>query len=199
MISNLLWATALGIWTFAATNIDDLVVLAAFFSEPDYQPQQVVIGQYIGFTTLLVISLICAQLAFFIPAQYLGLLGVFPIGLGIKELLARREDELESVAPKIPSSRRANILAVASITIADCGDNIAIYVPLFATRSILETGIIAVTFMLLTGCLLLWAYYIVSHHSWRVPIRRIGTRVFPWVLIALGIYIMGGSIIPLLS
>lgn len=41
---------------FLATNLDDMFLLAAFFAHPKFQTREVVLGQYLGFITLLVVS-----------------------------------------------------------------------------------------------------------------------------------------------
>lgn len=49
-----------GVTVFAATNIDDLVILTIFFSQvnPTFHQRHITLGQYLGFTALLSISLL---------------------------------------------------------------------------------------------------------------------------------------------
>jgi cadmium resistance protein CadD (predicted permease) len=46
-----------GTIAFAATNLDDILFLTVFFSQTDHK-WQVVVGQYLGFTALMLVSLI---------------------------------------------------------------------------------------------------------------------------------------------
>lgn len=43
---------------FSATNIDDIIILLLFFSQisATFRPQNIVVGQYLGFTILLILS-----------------------------------------------------------------------------------------------------------------------------------------------
>ena len=53
----------IGISAFVATNIDDLFILMLFFSSPNFQKGQVVIGQYLGIGMLVIISTVGSLLA----------------------------------------------------------------------------------------------------------------------------------------
>jgi cadmium resistance protein CadD (predicted permease) len=87
--------------------------------------------------------------------------------------------------------RYGQVVAVTFVTIANGGDNIAVYTPSFAVRSGIETSVMVAVFALMTA--FLWcaiARWLVSHRTIGAPIRRYGHRVLPFVLIGLGILIM---------
>ena len=85
--------------SFASTNIDDIFVLMVFFSQVDAQMKKhhIIVGQYLGISTLLFISILGSIGLNLIPQQYTGLLGVIPILLGIKEWLKYRKDKKEAM------------------------------------------------------------------------------------------------------
>ena len=75
---------------FAATNIDDIVVLTVLFlasSRGKPRPWQIVAGQYLGFITLVVISVIAALGLTIVPDEWVGFLGLIPLGIGIWTLI----------------------------------------------------------------------------------------------------------------
>ena len=75
---------------FAATNIDDIVVLTVLFlasSRGKPRPWQIVAGQYLGFITLVVISVIAALGLTIVPDEWVGFLGLIPLGIGIWTLV----------------------------------------------------------------------------------------------------------------
>jgi cadmium resistance protein CadD (predicted permease) len=76
-----------GIAAFVSTNIDDLLILMAFFATPRFLPFQIVLGQYIGMGSLIAVSLLGLLIALVVPVNLIGLIGLFPIAIGIKELL----------------------------------------------------------------------------------------------------------------
>jgi cadmium resistance protein CadD (predicted permease) len=85
----------------------------------------------------------------------------------------------------------SHILTVAAVTIANGGDNIGTYIPLFATMSAPERGMIVALFLVLTVLWFAGASLLVRHRRARASIWRYGQRSLPWVLIGLGFYIMG--------
>lgn len=179
--------------TFASTNIDDIFVLLGFFADPKFRLRQIVIGQYLGIAALYGVSAVASFLVLVIPAAYIGLLGLAPIYFGLKRLWEfwngietgdNPEDHEKA------SVGHGNIVAVALVTIANGGDNISIYTPLFATRSAYEILTIGCIFAVLTAVWLWAAHSLVNHPKLGAPIRRHGHRVVPFILIALGILIL---------
>ncbi len=177
---------------FGVTNIDDLVLLSVLFADRQLRPRHVVAGQFIGVTALVGVSGLGALVAMAIPPGWTSLLGVVPLGLGIYKLggLKKRSDAGErspQVAPKA-----AQILAVAGVTIANGGDNIGVYVPLFASGR----GALAIyvpVFTAMTGLWCIAGYALVNNRPFGSRLRRYGHVLLPFVLIALGIHILGGA------
>src|SRR5438132_6267703 len=87
-----------GAIAFSATNIDDIVFLTIFFSQASRR-WHVVIGQYLGFTALVLISLIGFFGGQVLPHGWLRLFGIAPIAIGIKKLFPKRDDHLPRAGP----------------------------------------------------------------------------------------------------
>ena len=179
----------LAVVVFASTNIDDLFVLVGFFAEKNLRAHDVVIGQYAGITALSVIAAIAGLISLVIPPAYIGLLGLAPIGIGIRKLynLVRNQKTEPPVTGTAGNGRR---LSVAAITIANGGDNIAVYTALFATCEGFDLAVIGIVFAVLTGLWCLIAHWLVNHRSLGVPIRAHAHRVVPFLLVGLGILII---------
>ena len=193
----------LAVVLFASTNVDDLVVLIAFFANSRFRARDIVAGQYAGTAVLFIVSAAGALLSLVIPEAYLGLLGIFPILVGIGKLLELRHDRAEATPAKglvATAGSHGNIASVALVTIANGGDNIGVYIPSFAVHSGSQVAIIAVVFVAMTALLCLLAHWMVSHPRLGAPLRRYGHILAPLVLIALGILIIynAGSIPSLL-
>ena len=74
-------------------------ILTLFFSQvtKTFRRWHIVAGQYLGFTALVLISLIGFAGSLIIPRPWIGLLGIAPILLGVRGWLNRtKEDEKES-------------------------------------------------------------------------------------------------------
>src|ERR1017187_7630608 len=70
---------------FASTNVDDFLVLIFLFSR-GIRFRTVVLGQYLGFLAILLLSLLCALFAQTLPRIWIGLLGLVPVTVGILAL-----------------------------------------------------------------------------------------------------------------
>ena len=176
---------------FATTNIDDLVVLLAFFADRRFSPRQVVAGQFLGITTLVGTSLLLAAAALALPAAWVGLLGVLPILLGVRKLLQLRADrEGEDEPTASPQRGRSDVLAVAGVTVANGGDNLGVYTPVFA---VLEPGELLTTVLVFAAMTATWCaagYALVAAPLIGGRIRRLGHVLLPFVLMAVGLLVL---------
>ena len=181
--------TALAVTVFAATDVDDLFVLLSFFADRKFRTFQVVAGQYLGFATLVAISLVASLVSLVLAPAYVGLLGLFPILMGLKKLYdawrGTGDDEID-----VPAAGLGNVLAVAAVTVANGGDNIGIYTPLFATSTRAEIGIIVLVFAVMVAIWLVFAHWLVNHPALGAPIRRYGHWLVPFALMAIGLSIL---------
>jgi len=191
-----------GIAAFVSTNIDDLFILMVFFANPRFPVSQIVLGQYIGMGSLISVSLLGSLIALVVPRNLIGLIGLFPIAIGIKELLELRKksnnnDDKDNEEPHKQRLQRSKkiaaylpFLTVAAVTFSG-GEEIGIYASLFATNNEVSQIITLVSvIMVLTGFWCGLANYLVNHSFLADHFRRIGARVLPFVLIGLGIYIL---------
>jgi cadmium resistance protein CadD (predicted permease) len=191
----------IGTIAFVATNIDDLLILIAFFANSHYPLRQIVLGQYAGMSALLAISILGSLIALIVPNNLIGLIGIFPIAIGIKELLELlkndNNNEEESANHQPPRSRRRRrltaylpFLTVAALTFSG-GEEIGVYTSVFATyHEVSEIIIIVLAVMVLTGLWCMIAYWLVNHPISASSIKRIGTVALPFILIGLGVYIL---------
>jgi cadmium resistance transport/sequestration family protein len=184
----------LGIAVFVSTNIDDIFVLILFFADAKFAVWQVILGQFVGIGFLVAVSVVGALVALSIPAEIIGLMGLLPIGIGVKKLLdlRRAKDEAEEgkmAAPRLNTSG-LRFVTVATVTIANGGDNIGVYVPLFATSTTGEIAVLVLVWMLLVAAWCWAGYALVKRSFLGDTIRRVGNRLLPFILIGLGLYIL---------
>jgi cadmium resistance protein CadD (predicted permease) len=180
---------------FAWTNVDDLFVLLGFFSDPRVHARQVVVGQYIGIGVLYGVSVLASLLSIVVPRAYIGLLGLAPIFLGVTRLYSlwrgTRADQAGLDDHAAASARAGrNVLTVAMATVANGGDNISVYTPLFATHSPVEVAATGLVFAIMTALWCFLGHWLVHHPALGIPIRRYGVRTLPFLLIGFGILIL---------
>lgn len=197
-MTSLLIAISTGITAFIATNLDDIVVLMLLFSQVNtvFRRRHIVAGQYLGFTALVLASLPGFFGGMLIPQTWIGVLGVVPLAIGISRLLNRDPDEdaldLPEASPRF-AFFSSQACSIAAITFANGGDNIGIYVPLFAGCTLESLLVILAVFLSLVG---LWCY--TAYRLTDVPViaevlTRYGSFLVPVVLMGLGLMILNES------
>ena len=205
MAAGFLEVLGVGIAAFVVSNIDDLFILIVFFAKRDFPPSQIILGQYVGMGLLIGLGLVGSLIALVIPRNLIGLVGIFPIAIGIKELIVLRkhsDDDSNNAddrhdTPKWQSRRRNRLttsylpfLMVATITFSG-GEEIGIYTSVFAIYNDLSEIIIIISLVVvLTGVWCVIAACLVNHTFLANRFRRIADNALPFVLIALGIYVL---------
>ena len=180
------------ILAFASTNIDDMIVLTLFFGDKRYKPSDIYFGQYLGIMVLIGVSVTGSLIGNFIDGKYIGLLGLFPIYLGIRQIiqLVKGGDDDNRVTQKGETNSKTGILSVATVTIANGGDNIGTYVPLFAPLTTFNKSIMIAVFLVLVFIWLTIARYLTTHPLMVKTISTYGHIITPIVLCLLGIFIL---------
>jgi cadmium resistance protein CadD (predicted permease) len=192
-MAELLTTTFIAVSIFAATNIDDIFILIAFFSNPNFRKKEIILGQFLGMGILTGLSLTLSLIAIVVPANYLRFFGVFPLLLGMFNLWKILNPTTLIDNDDIKLRSRFNVLSVGLVTIANGGDNLGVYVPVFATRSNFEVIIVTSIFLMMTAVWCWASYYFVKHPFWGHTIRKYGSISLPFVLIGLGLLILLGS------
>jgi len=187
----------IGIVSFIASNIDDTFVLMLLFSSLRFQTRHIVIGQFIGIGVLTIISALGALIALVLPPFFIALMGLIPIAIGIKRLLEYYERNKRTDTNKNIQDKGKNLisfLAVSGITIANGGDDVGVFTPLFAKyNTVVEVSTLVAIFMGLTVVWCTFTYYFVNHPVIATRIRQIGDIITPFVLIGLGLYILADA------
>lgn len=203
-----------------ATTFDDTLYLTGFFSEVDrtFRPRHVVVGELLGFTVLLAISLLGYAIGLALTPSIVGLLGILPILIGIHNLwdLAREHTTPERDQQEIPTSFRRNrsrispgfpsrrlslwellrdrqTYDVALVSISNGSNNLSIYIPLFASLSLAK---IFVVIPVLYGFIATWlslAYALTRLPRISLVLNRYARTFFPFILIWLGFRILSDS------
>lgn len=203
-----------------ATTFDDTLYLTGFFGEVDrsFRPRHVVVGELLGFTVLLAISLIGYALGLALSKSLVGLLGILPILIGINNLweLLREQGKPDPdqeggktsfrktqsrISPGFPSRRLTlwellrdrQTYDVALVSISNGSNNLSIYIPLFASLSLAK---ILVVVPVLYGFIIIWlslAYALTRLPGISLVLNRYARIFFPFILIWLGFRILSDS------
>ena len=198
-MSGLVTAIPTGVTAFIVTNIDDLAILTLFFTQVNatFRCRHIFIGQYLGFSALIIASLPGFFGGLIVPQPWIGLLGSMPIAIGINSLLKREEDSSEEVKENTGQSEQSPIASfspqtysVAAVAFANGSDNIGIYVPLFASSTLESLLVILGVFFLLVGVWCYAAYQLTRLGTIANVLTRYSNTLVPFVLIGLGVLIV---------
>jgi cadmium resistance protein CadD (predicted permease) len=180
-------ATAL----FVGTNLDDIVVLAVLnaSARADGRPKvwHIWAGQYVGIAILVGVSMLAALGLTILPDNRAWLLGLVPLGLGVYKLGA-------SLRARSSGERRSPAVAtglggIIAVTVANGGDNVAAYTPVFRTSTPGDIAVIVAVFALGVALWCVAGSWLVTHRRITEAVRRWGHWIIPSVFIAIGVYI----------
>ena len=127
-------------------------------------------------------AMLCARGLTALPEQYLRLLGLVPVLLAVRLWRSREEEEAEPAA--------AGILATAMLTLANGGDNLGIYIPLFVGFSLWELAAAGLVFAVLCGLWCLLACGLATRPGVQRVIDRHKGWLVPVVFLLLGLSIL---------
>lgn len=189
-MENIFTYVIIAITTFAITNIDDIVVLTFLFLNPAFKKRNIILGQYAGILALILISLIGLILGTLLEPRWIGLFGFLPIFIGVRYLVQHNRGKAEEEVHPQASNTKNQFLKVALITIANGGDNIGVYTPLFATTPSKYVIIYILIFILMIGIWCALAFYFVKHPLIKNTFAKSGHIILPFFLILLGTWIL---------
>lgn len=178
---------------FAATNIDDFVLLIILFINSQtgrLRRGDIVAGQYLGFALLLAISGAAAVGLVAVPTRWIGLLGLVPLVAGVRGIVQVARERGDYPEQPVISS---GLLSVATVTVANGGDNIAVYVLMFHSQTAPDATITVLVFLLLLAAWCAGAA-LAGTHAWVIStLINIGRWLVPAVYSIIGILILVNS------
>ncbi len=181
-----------GIAAFIGTNIDDLFINAFFYAKADTRAKVrgVLIGKYLGIGFLVVVSLLGSLGLNLLPMNHLGILGLVPIFLGIREIVSYCRGQQEGSEEP---NQRAGVfsLQVALVTVANGADNIGVYIPLFTGYTRIQLLLCLTIFAIMTALWCLLGKKIIALPFLQHFLSQYRHIIVPVVYIALGVYISG--------
>ena len=186
---------------FASTNVDDLLLLSSLFIDANLRAGSVVAGQFVGMSLLVLISVLAAHFMVSIPLVSIRMLGAFPLCLGILRLAKITSSPLLKSAAEPNKTEfvgkeqvrvswvKSEAALAALLTLANGGDNLSVYIPLFAVQRKFVPLYITV-FAVMTGLWCFFGYCLTNQRPFRDKLKRYAGLIIPWVLIALGLKVL---------
>ncbi|MGQ9837739.1 MAG: cadmium resistance transporter [Cyanobacteriota bacterium] len=207
------WITLIeGITAFIATHIDDFLLITFLFAQvqiqSNWKPWHIWFGGCVGLVGLIFTSLLGYFGGLFLPAPAIGLLGLIPIAVGCWKLWQPEneegvtEKELEKIQKHTPehTPRKTGfaslpliclpVLVSITLTFVNGGDNISLYVPMFASSTPAQLLLFSTIFILMKGLWLAIAQKLSLQPTVVKSLTEQGEHWVPWILVGLGIWIL---------
>ena len=183
------------IGAYIGTTVDDIFVLMLLFSQAEDLSHRkgILQGQCLGIAVLAGVSLLGAAGLQLLPDWSIGLMGLIPLALGVREIVRNTKGKEEKSAPTA-----ASILRVALLAIANGADNIGVYIPLFAGYDMGQKLLCLLMFMVMTVVWCALAALLSSQPQLKGILQKYRRVLVPAVLIALGVYILLSHLLPLI-
>ena len=183
---------------FLSTSIDDLFILTLHFatSNEKFSKKDIVYGHFSGIAFLISISLLASLPAMALSYKFIGFLGLIPIYRGIDLIFHQHKEG--PIFPELPHNKitdylkkhiNQNILLVATITLANGGDNLAVYFPLFSSLKFYLLLIIPL-FFIYTHYWVKLSEKLLELRQTAVIIKKYGHILIPYSMILVGIYVI---------
>jgi cadmium resistance protein CadD (predicted permease) len=182
-IQDVITALALAAMSFASTNVDNLLIVAALL-QGERRIRDVAGGFAAASGILLLIAWSFTAIAHVLPPTSLAWLGLLPIMLGLRMLLA------PAAAGRTADAAGLSAMAVTVLLLANSADTLAVLGPLFAESERHVVVTLAIGYMLSAAVSLL----LIARFSARVmrglPLVEAAERMVPFLMIAIGTYVL---------
>jgi len=175
--------------SFAATNVDNLVVTTAqYAAAPAERVRRITTGQLVGFAVVVAVSAAGAAALFEIPTRWIGLLGLVPLALGLRGLVALARARGAPGGSRWPVA--GGVTTTALVTIGLGADNLAVYIPVFKEHSVAAGAVVVLCFSVFDVALCLGAWRAGRHPRAVGLIERVGHWLSPLVYCIIGVVVL---------
>lgn len=180
---------------FIGTNLDNLVLLVAFYTRYGQHPDMVSGGYSTGMMIVGAISFTIGITGGLIPVDYLGFLGIIPMMMGLvaifKLLRGSQDGGLEGSA--IEDNRQAVFFTVMATQLSNGADSIITFSLLMADSTPASDYLIALTFLAMIAVFSRVAIFSLSHRGLSDFLEKYGPWVTPFILFFVGFYILANT------
>ena len=180
---------------FLATNLDNFALLLTFLAR--YRQRMLVVASayLIGISLLGGVAYAIGHVATIVPVEYIGLLGLAPVGLGVAGVFKLLSDApgTGSIREQSPGGSRTAFLATLASQLGNGTDTIITFASLFADSDRVADTLIVLTFVAMMLIFLASAHYAIRHPAVEALLERYAHRITPFILIIVGTYILANT------
>lgn len=185
---------------YVATNLDNFVLLVSLLARYRHRTSNVVAGYFGCMLILGFVGFWIGRAANFAPVEYLGLLGLVPVSIGVAELIQwRRRGAKAPIDNEKFADGAQKVFTVTLISQLGNGvDTIVLFGVLFADSMPSADILIIFTLAAMAVIFVLAGIYAVRHPALGKWVDRYAHRAMPFILILVGVYVLANTATDLL-
>lgn len=179
---------------FIATNLDNFALLVTFLVRYRHRTLIVAAAYFTSIFLLCWVSYGIGAAADIIPVEFIGWLGLVPIGLGTAGVvgLIRQRQSAGATRENLLGSKTA-FLATLISQLGNGADTIVTLGALFADSNPASDTLIVLTLAAMAFIFFAGAYYAIRHPSVATLIEKHAHKITPFILIIVGVYIVAAT------
>jgi len=180
---------------YAATNLDNFILLVALLGRYRQHTVNVVAGFFVCTLVFALVALWIGTAANFVPVQYLGFLGFVPVAMGVYELIRLRRGggQAAETAEELADGGKKVFMTTLSSQLANGTDTVVVFSVLFIDSAPAADALTMFTIAAMAFIFLCVGVYAVRHPALSQRIDRYAHRVMPFVLIVVGLYVVANT------
>jgi cadmium resistance protein CadD (predicted permease) len=183
---------------FMATNLDNLVLMIGLFGRYSDRRHEVLFGYLAGMLIIGAVTFYVGKLAGYAPVQYLGLLGIVPVLIGLTEIVRLFRNKGVVHDPVVPGAGSTAVVATLLAQLGNSTDTIITYSVLFSDANDLADYLVVLSFAGMASLLALMAYLALRHPWLSRPVQLYGHYITPLILITVGMYVLSNTALDML-
>ncbi|HIG43736.1 MAG TPA: hypothetical protein EYQ14_24870 [Gammaproteobacteria bacterium] len=188
---DLIGLAVLVVTSFATTNLDNLLILVFLLGNSPHARFSVLVGFIVSVILVITVSGLGLVLGAIINPSLVGYLGFAPFTLGCYLLYQQRKSlAVNSVSPAQTLTGSRIWLASVVLMFSNSADSIAVLLPLLAESDVASIKLIVVIYLLTSIAWCGLSLSIASRPELAERIGRHGEKFVPWVMLAVGIYVL---------
>ncbi len=178
---------------YLATNMDNFAILTALFAKFRSDGSSVLMGHLLSVGATLLVASLIGEAVNVVPVQYLGYLGIVPIAMGVFWIFRWfYPAAVKDHAAPIRGGRAAMLVTFLAL-LSNSSDTMLTQAIVFADTSAALDWIIAGTVFAIATLLAGLASYGVRHPRVGPVIETHAARIAPFIMIAVGVYVLANT------
>jgi len=175
---------------FLLTNLDNLLLLVVMLGLARTDRGPILLGYLLAVFLVLGVALAGHGLGGLVEPRLLGYAGLLPLAMGVAALWRRAGGAATGESIDAGFGGKAPALSALGVVASNSGDSVAALLPLVAESNSRLLGWIIGAYLVLALALAAIALMIAGRESLARAIERGGARLVPWLMIAVGVYIL---------